>query len=149
MTITAPMRLDVWPTGNPTPEQRAEVLAAHERLKDRDPRELSPEDLAAIGHEKQPLLRVIRANCIQCQGGNAADMRRCRCTGCPFWPYRMATNPFAAARSEAQMANARAFLRKPHSLGAESDGQARDGDEAAPEGAAEISPSLLGKEIAP
>ena len=34
----------------------------------------------------------------------------------PFWPYRMASNPFAAPRSEAQLAHARnraAALRKP------------------------------------
>jgi hypothetical protein len=39
-----------------------------------------------------------------------------------FWPYRMASNPFAAPRSEAQLAaaqNAAARLRKPSSLQAE------------------------------
>ena len=46
MTLTAPQRLALFSNGNVKPSefQRAEVLAAHERLKDRDPRELTPED---------------------------------------------------------------------------------------------------------
>ncbi len=92
--------------GNPKPSefQRAEVLAAHERLKDRDPRELTLEDFASIGHQRRNLLAVIRENCVQCQCGNQAEVRRCRCTGCVFWPYRMSSNPLRAPQSEAQQA---------------------------------------------
>lgn len=101
MTITAPMRLDVWPNGNPKPEQRAEVSAAHDRLKGADPRELTVDDLACIGHEKRPLLAIIRQNCIECQGGSPGEVRQCRATGCVFWPYRMGSTPFVSeARRE-------------------------------------------------
>jgi hypothetical protein len=103
VTLIAPQKLAHFSSGNPKPAefQHAEVLAAHERLKDRDPRELTPEDFASIGHQRRNLLAVIRENCIQCQGGNAAEVRRCRCTGCSFWPYRMSSNPLRSV-SEAQ-----------------------------------------------
>jgi hypothetical protein len=85
----------------------------------RDPRTLTVEQFNAVGHVKQPLLRVIRANCIECCSGNEADVRWCGLVWYPFWPYRMGANPFAAPRSEARLAHARnraAALRKPSSL---------------------------------
>ena len=33
-------------------------------------------------------------NCIECVGGSEAEVRRCRLLHCPFWPYRLASNPF-------------------------------------------------------
>jgi hypothetical protein len=104
VTLTAVQRLEVFSNGNPAPEQTAAVRAAHARLKDSDPRDLSPEDLASIGHERRPLLAVIRENCIQCTGGYVAEVRRCQCTGCLFWPLRMNADPFRPKRrlSEAQ-----------------------------------------------
>lgn len=60
----------------------------------RDPRQMTEADLVALGHHKRPLLRAIRANCIECAGNNEAEVRRCRMVACPMWPYRMATNPF-------------------------------------------------------
>lgn len=102
MTITAVMRLDTFPNGNPKPNQKADVQAAHNQLRDRDPRELSVEDLASIGHEKRPLLAIIRQNCIECQGGHQGEVRACRATGCVFWPYRMGATPFVSeSRREA------------------------------------------------
>ena len=60
----------------------------------RDPRQMTEGDLIALGHAKRPLLRIIRANCIECCGGYEAEVRRCRMVACQMWPYRMATNPF-------------------------------------------------------
>jgi hypothetical protein len=60
----------------------------------RDPRQMSETDLIALGHQKRPLLRVIRANCIECAGNSETEVRRCRMIACPMWPYRMGTNPF-------------------------------------------------------
>jgi hypothetical protein len=60
----------------------------------RDPRRMSEADLNAVGHERQPLLRAVRANCIECTGGSEAEVRRCRLVACVMWPYRMGTNPF-------------------------------------------------------
>jgi hypothetical protein len=72
----------------------------------RDPRSMSMADLEALGHCKRPLLQVIRQNCIECSGGSLAETRRCGAVKCPMWPFRMGSNPFAASRSEAQMATA-------------------------------------------
>ena len=33
-----------------------------------------------------------------------AEVRRCGMHWCPFWPYRMGSNPFATPESEAQLA---------------------------------------------
>lgn len=60
----------------------------------RDPRKMTEAELVALGHPRRPLLRAIRANCIECCGGTEAEVRRCRMVTCPMWPYRMATNPF-------------------------------------------------------
>src|SRR5690242_11291356 len=60
----------------------------------RDPRQMTEIELIELGHVKRPLLRVIRANCVECSGGSEAEVRRCRMVACQFWPYRMGTNPF-------------------------------------------------------
>jgi hypothetical protein len=73
-------------------------------LLGRERRRLTVAELEALGHTKQPLLRVIRTNCVECCAGNEAEVRRCGMHWCPFWPYRMASNPFAAPKSEAQLA---------------------------------------------
>lgn len=73
----------------------------------RDPRTMTRTELEALGHTKAPLLSLIRQNCIECAGHSPAEVRRCGLLACPFWPYRMGSNPFAAPRSEAQMAAAR------------------------------------------
>jgi len=38
-----------------------------------------------------PLRRApaIRQKCLECQGGNSAEVRRCCITDCPLWPWRM------------------------------------------------------------
>lgn len=60
----------------------------------RDPRKMTVEELTELGHNRRPLLAVIRANCIDCAGGSEAEVRRCRLVACPMWPYRMSKNPF-------------------------------------------------------
>lgn len=60
----------------------------------KDPRNLGEPELIELGCSKQPLLSVIRAKCIDCCAGNAAEVRRCGMIDCPLWPYRMGTNPF-------------------------------------------------------
>jgi hypothetical protein len=49
-------------------------------------------------HEPAPLLRVIRAKCLDCSAGVESEIRKCTAVGCALWPYRMATNPFRAPR---------------------------------------------------
>jgi hypothetical protein len=78
----------------------------------RDPREMTHEELKALGHEPQPVLEVIRAKCLDCAGGEAGAVRRCNQIECPLWPFRMGKNPWRAPRSEAQVAVTRSMGRK-------------------------------------
>lgn len=66
-----------------------------------DPRAVPLSLLRAAGHDKQPLLRAIRAKCLDCCGGQQAEVRRCTAVGCALWPYRMASNPFDARTAAA------------------------------------------------
>src|SRR6266849_509245 len=61
------------------------------------PRDADVDVLREI-HEPAPLLRVIRAKCIDCSGGSESEARKCTAIGCALWPYRMASNPFRAPR---------------------------------------------------
>ena len=59
-----------------------------------DPRKLGRAALEAAGFGKQPLLKVIRAKCLDCSCGVVIEVTRCTATGCANWPYRMGTDPF-------------------------------------------------------
>ncbi len=77
----------------------------------RDPRSMTTEQLNALGHVKRPLLDAIRQNCLACCCGSQAEVRRCTMLDCPFWPYRMHTNPFVTRTlSDRQKAEAKARL---------------------------------------
>jgi hypothetical protein len=39
------------------------------------------------GHERQSPLRAIRAKCLDCSGGNTAEVCRCEAVKCPLWPF--------------------------------------------------------------
>lgn len=49
----------------------------------------------AAGHEKLPLLRVIREKCMDCCAQQQVEVRKCTAVDCPLWPYRMGKNPFS------------------------------------------------------
>jgi hypothetical protein len=36
--------------------------------------------------------QAIRAKCIDCSGGNRAEVKRCESEDCPLWPYRLGTH---------------------------------------------------------
>jgi hypothetical protein len=63
-------------------------------LVGRLPEELAMDEWALLGHEKQPLLKVIRSYCIERCAGQKGEVRKCVMHECPLWPYRMGTNPF-------------------------------------------------------
>jgi hypothetical protein len=56
-------------------------------------------DLEAIGHERRPIMSVIRAKCLDCSSGQPSEIRRCTAVKCALWPYRMGSNPFRAPRT--------------------------------------------------
>ena len=78
-----------------------------------EPRGMPRSLLAEIGHSQMPLLKVIRAKCLDCSN-NASEVRHCTAIDCSLWPYRMGINPFRAERSEAQKAAANKAGRRLH-----------------------------------
>jgi hypothetical protein len=63
----------------------------------KNPSALSAGDLAP-DHRRQPILRVIRAKCLDCCCGQASEVAKCTAVACALWPYRMASNPFSKRR---------------------------------------------------
>jgi len=64
----------------------------------RDPRTMTPADFTAIGIERISRGDAIRAKCIDCMGGNSAEVRRCGLMDCSLWAFRMGTDPFREKR---------------------------------------------------
>jgi hypothetical protein len=68
----------------------------------RDPRQVPLAEIRQLQHPETPL-RAIRAYCIDCSGGNAAEARKCTAVFCPLWPMRMSANPFHASSASAKL----------------------------------------------
>ena len=66
-----------------------------------NPSEVGVDALNEGGHFKRPILRVLRAKCVDCCGGNEAEVRRCHITDCDLWPYRLGKNPFSGHKGNA------------------------------------------------
>jgi hypothetical protein len=60
----------------------------------RNPRSVKPAEWVTAGISRSPLLKVIRAKCLDCCCYVESEVRKCTATGCPLWPYRMSKNPF-------------------------------------------------------
>lgn len=72
----------------------------HTSVVGRHPDTLTPEEFEEMGHVPRPLLKVIRAQCIDwCCGGRVHDVRDCDFTDCLSWDYRMGTNPHRKKRA--------------------------------------------------
>jgi hypothetical protein len=48
-----------------------------------------------------PLLKVMRAKCLDCCAGKAGEVRNCTLDTCALWHYRMGRNPFTNRRGHA------------------------------------------------
>ena len=66
----------------------------------RDPRRMTGDELAALGHQRMGPLKALRLRCIDCSGGSANEVRLCTAVQCPAWPFRMGANPWRAPASE-------------------------------------------------
>ena len=82
----------------------------------RDPRRMTGDELAALGHQRMSPLKALRLRCIDCSGGSANEVRLCTAIQCPAWPFRMGENPWRAPASEAQLAHTRSLVTKRASL---------------------------------
>jgi hypothetical protein len=79
-----------------TPKQTPRLGAVYDDrgyLEGRDPRTMSPAELAEMGHKPMSPLRAIRAHCLDCCGGSAQEVAKCMALNCPSWAFRMGTNP--------------------------------------------------------
>ena len=63
-------------------------------LVGKNPLFLEGVQLEAAGIERTTPLKAIRADSIDCCGGNKAEVRRCVALKCALWHLRMGTNPF-------------------------------------------------------
>jgi hypothetical protein len=77
-------------------------LTAEGNAIGRDPRDMTPAEFEALGHERLSPMEVIRARCLDCCGGSSNEVRACTAVSCPSWPYRTGKNPWRAPPSEAQ-----------------------------------------------
>jgi hypothetical protein len=65
------------------------------------------EALRALGHVPMPVLKAIRAKCLDCSGGLQSEVRGCLVRDCALYPFRMGSNPWRAPLSDEQRAAAR------------------------------------------
>jgi hypothetical protein len=83
----------------------------------RDPREMTPAELEAMGHARMSKGAMIRARCLDCCAGSPHEVRLCVAVACPSWPRRMGgPDPWrpkpSAARLEALRERGRALARR-------------------------------------
>jgi hypothetical protein len=78
----------------------------------RDPRRMTGDELAALGHQRMGPLKALRLRCIDCSGGSANEVRLCTAMQCPAWPFRMGKNPWRAPPSDKLRAHGRTLGRR-------------------------------------
>ena len=59
----------------------------------RDPRSIPKEQWLENQNEFPIGLKAIRANCIDCCCYQVSEVRKCVCTHCPLWPFRLGFVP--------------------------------------------------------
>ena len=79
-------------------DQPGIAMDEHDDPVGKDPRQLDHAELRAAGHVPMPVLKVIRAKCLECCCGSPGEVRDCIITSCPSWPYRMGSNPWRAKK---------------------------------------------------
>ena len=87
--------------------------SADDWLIGRDPRQMSPDELRAMGHKTMSPVAAIRLKCLDC-AGSSDEVRRCIAVACPSWPFRTGRNPGRAPASEAQREASRRNAARMH-----------------------------------
>lgn len=54
------------------------------------------------GHREMSPYKIMRQKCLDCVGFQASEVRKCVCTDCPLFPYRMGKDPFKSAKCKAK-----------------------------------------------
>jgi hypothetical protein len=95
-----------------TSERRRRIRAHHAFL--RQAVDAAVEKITAARIEAAPVLKIVRAKCVDCCGGSEREVRFCVAVTCPLWALRMGSNPFralASAERKAQLAERLAKAR--------------------------------------
>lgn len=58
-----------------------------------------PSEVLSLNFRAHNPLKAIRAKCLDCCCGNAAEVRKCVSTDCALWPFRLSSNPFRKKRT--------------------------------------------------
>lgn len=114
----------------------------------RDPRSMSAEELAQLGHSRVSPLCALSLKCLDCRNDSAQEVRLCTAVDCPNWLFRMGKNPWRpplsaevrTKRAATMTRNRASALSKPDKTQAQIDASGF-GEGRVPEGAfAEFSP---------
>jgi hypothetical protein len=70
------------------------LIFENNELVGADPRALSLSAKKALHGPPGPATKAIRAKCLDCCVGNAAEVRRCTAVDCPLWLWRMGKHPW-------------------------------------------------------
>lgn len=84
-------------------------------------------ELQALGHVPTPVLKAIRAKCLDCSGGSHAEVADCLVKSRALYPFRMGKNPWRAEVSEAQREAGRRFAASIKKAGTNPGFDATDG----------------------
>jgi hypothetical protein len=63
------------------------------------PQDMAPATEPAEASNLGTPLRALRQHCVECCGGNFAEVRACSAQSCPLWLFRHGRNPTAAERA--------------------------------------------------
>jgi hypothetical protein len=100
---SVPQTLAIGAQPTSTPKQAPQLGAVYDErgyLEGRDPRNMSQNELVAMGHSPMSPLQAIRAHCLDCCAGSAQEVAKCMALRCPSWPFRMGASPWRARPSE-------------------------------------------------
>ena len=114
----------------------------------RDPRSMSAEELAQLGHARVSPLRALRQKCLDCCNDSAQEVRLCTAVDCPSWPFRMGRNPWRpplsaevrTQRAATMTRNRASALSNPDKTQAQIDASGFDGGEVPEDALADFSP---------
>jgi len=67
----------------------------------------SVDTLRALGHQPMPVLKAIRAKCLDCSGGSRSEVADCLVRDCALYAFRLGINPWRLPVSERRREAAR------------------------------------------
>jgi hypothetical protein len=80
----------------------------------KDPCQIDQAELRAAGHVRMPVLRTIRAKCLDCCCGSPSDVRACIITSYALWRYRIGSNSWRAKKTLSPERAANGLLPENH-----------------------------------